>query len=129
MSHEKIVTDKVFKHPAPVSQGTLTRSALLHISGQVAQGPDGKTVGVGDIVKQTERTLENLKAIVEQAGGSMKDVCRIVIYLLKREDLAKVIEVRRRNFSEPYPAVSAIIVAGLANPEWLIEIEATAAIG
>lgn len=127
MAHEEIRSPKVFKSTAPFSLATRTTgSKLLHISGQVAQGLDGQTVGKGDIEKQTVQVLENLKALVEEAGGTLADVSRIVVYLTSREHLPTVMEVRRRYFKEPYPATTAVVVVGLANPEWMIEIEATA---
>jgi enamine deaminase RidA (YjgF/YER057c/UK114 family) len=127
MAHEEIRSPKVFKSTAPFSLATqATGTKLLHISGQVAQGLDGQTVGKADIEKQTVQVLENMQALVEQAGGTLRDVARIVIYLTAREYLPTVMEVRRRYFREPYPATTAVIVAGLANAEWMIEIEATA---
>jgi enamine deaminase RidA (YjgF/YER057c/UK114 family) len=127
MAHEEIRTPAVFKSPAPFSQATRARGRqVIHISGQVAQGADGQTVGKGDIEKQTVQVLENMKALVTAAGGSMADVARIVTYLLNREHLATVMEVRRRYFTEPYPAGTAVVVTGLANPDWMVEIEATA---
>jgi 2-iminobutanoate/2-iminopropanoate deaminase len=117
----------VFKSTAPFSLATRTAGTrLVHVSGQVAQGPDGQTVGKGDIEKQTVQVLENMKALVEAAGGGLADVARIVVYLMSRDHLPTVMEVRRRYFKEPYPATTAVVVAGLANPEWLVEIEATA---
>lgn len=129
MAHEEIRSAKVYKSNAPFSLATRTTSArLLHVSGQVAQGPDGQTVGKGNIEQQTIQVLENLKALTEQAGGSLADIARIVVYLTAREHLPTVMEVRRRYFREPFPATTAVVVAGLANPEWMIEIEATAAL-
>src|SRR3990172_6954460 len=127
MAHTEVRSQKVFKSTAPFSLATRTTgSKLLHISGQVAQGLDGQTVGKGDIEKQTVQVLENMKALVEEAGGRLADVARIVVYLTAREHLPTVMEVRRRYFKEPYPATTAVVVAGLANPEWMIEIEGTA---
>lgn len=127
MAHIEVRSPKVFKSTAPFSLATRTTgSKLLHISGQVAQGLDGQTVGKGDIGKQTVQVLENVKALVEEAGGTLADVARIVVYLTSRDHLPTVMEVRRRYFKEPYPATTAVVVAGLANPEWMVEIEATA---
>jgi enamine deaminase RidA (YjgF/YER057c/UK114 family) len=127
MAHREVRSPKVFKSTAPFSLATRTTgSKLLHISGQVAQGLDGQTVGKGDIEKQTVQVLENMKALVEQEGGSLADVARIVVYLTSRDHLPTVMEVRRRYFKEPYPATTAVVAAGLANPEWMIEIEGTA---
>ncbi len=127
MAPSEVRSPKVFKSTAPFSLATRTTGTdLLHISGQVAQGLDGETVGKGDIQKQTVQVLENMKALVEEAGGYLADVARIVVYLTAREHLPTVMEVRRRYFKEPYPATTAVVVVGLANPEWMIEIEATA---
>jgi enamine deaminase RidA (YjgF/YER057c/UK114 family) len=127
MAHEEIRSPKVFKSTAPFSLATRTTgSRLLHISGQVAQGPDGQTVGKGEIENQTVQVLENMKALVEQAGGTLADVARIVVYLTSRDHLPTVMEVRRRYFRQPYPATTAVVVAGLANAEWMVEIEGTA---
>jgi enamine deaminase RidA (YjgF/YER057c/UK114 family) len=130
MAHQEIRSPNVFKPSAPMSPATrATAGTLVHISGQVAQGIDGQTVGRGDIERQTTQVLENMKALVEQAGGTMADVARLVVYLTARDQLPTVMEVRRRYFREPFPATTAVIVAGLANAEWLVEIEATAVLG
>jgi 2-iminobutanoate/2-iminopropanoate deaminase len=127
MPFTEIRSPKVFKSTAPFSLATLSvGSKVLHISGQVAQGLDGQTVGKGDIEKQAVQVLENMRALIEQAGGGLADVARIVVYLTSREHLSTVMEVRRRYFREPYPATTAVVVAGLANAEWMVEIEATA---
>lgn len=127
MAHTQVRSPKVFKSTAPFSLATRTTGGhLLHISGQVAQGLDGQTVGKGDIEKQTVQVLENMKALVEEAGGTLADVARIVVYLTSRDHLPTVMEVRRRYFKEPYPATTAVVVSGLANPEWMVEIEGTA---
>lgn len=126
MSHSSMTTPKVFQSDAPYSQATLSQGTrLLHISGQVSQGPDGKTVAIGDVGAQAVQALTNMQALVEVAGGTMADVCRIVVYVLDRADLPKVMEARRKFFSAPYPAATAVVVAGLANPDWSVEIEAT----
>jgi 2-iminobutanoate/2-iminopropanoate deaminase len=128
MAHEEIRSAHVFKHPgAPFSLATRTTGGtLLHISGQVAQGSDGHTVGQGDIEQQTIQVLENVKALVEAAGGTLAHVARIVVYLTTREHLPTVLNVRRRYFPGAVPGVEAVVVVGLANAEWLVEIEATA---
>jgi len=105
MAHVEILPERMYKAPhAPFSLATRTRgSTPLHLSGQVAQGPDGRTVGQGDIERQTVQILENMRALVEAAGGTLADVARIVVYLTSREHLRTVLDVRRRYFQEPYP--------------------------
>jgi 2-iminobutanoate/2-iminopropanoate deaminase len=125
----EVKSPKIFASPAPFSQATLTTTnKLLHISGQVSQGLDGKTVAVGDIEKQTVEVITNIRTLVTEQGGSLADICKITIFLTSRDHLPQVMDARRRFFHAPFPATSAVIVAGLANPEWMIEIEALAAL-
>ena len=127
MTHVAIQPSGLFKIPAPTSAATVTSGTrLLHISGQVAMDEQGKLVGRGDIRDQTTQALRNFEVLVREAGGEMGDVCRITVYLLRREDLPTVMEVRREFFKDPYPATTAVVVSGLANPDWLVEIEGTA---
>jgi 2-iminobutanoate/2-iminopropanoate deaminase len=77
---------------------------------------------------QADRVIANIKALVEAEGGTLNDVCRMVIYVTDRAYLPKIMEARKRYFSPPYPANTAVVVSGLADPDWLVEIEATACI-
>jgi 2-iminobutanoate/2-iminopropanoate deaminase len=130
MPFEEVRSPKVHLSSAPYSLATRTSSPqLLHISGQVPHDSEGKLVGQGDVERQTIQVIENIKALVEAQGGSLGDVCRVGIFLTSREHLPAVMAVRKKYFQAPYPATSAIIVAGLAHPDWLIEIEATADLG
>jgi 2-iminobutanoate/2-iminopropanoate deaminase len=101
-------------------------SRLLFISGQLPQASDGALVGKGDFEAQAVQVLTNIKALVEASGGHLSDVAKLTMFVTSREFFPKFFEIRRRFFSEPYPAASAIVVAGLASPDWLVEIEAIA---
>lgn len=112
----------------PSSNGVVTDSGrLLHIAGQTSKDINGKNFGVGDISAQTEQVLRKIEDIVSAEGGSLADICRMLIFITDPAHLRPVMEVRRKFFSEPYPACTAVVVQ-LADPEWLIEIEATAAL-
>ena len=129
MPFTEVRSPKIAQSPAPISMATRTHTAkLLHISGQVSQDASGATVGINDIEKQTQQVIENIKALVECEGGALSDLCKITIFLTSREHLKTVMDVRRQYFTAPYPATSAVIVAGLANPDWMIEIEALSAL-
>ena len=130
MPFREVRPKEVFKSDvAPFSLATRTSSAsILHISGQVPVDAEGNNVCHGDVIGQTEQIIANIRAIVEHEGGSLADVCRLVIFLTDRRQLAPVMEVRKRHFREPYPAATGVVVAGLAHPDWLVEIEATAAL-
>jgi len=129
MPFTEVRSAKLASSPAPYSMATLTSSQrLLHISGQVPQAANGKTVTPGDIEGQTVQVIENIKALLAEQNGSLADLCKVTIFLTSRDHLPAVMDVRRRYFSRPYPATSAVIVAGLANAEWMIEIEGLAAL-
>jgi enamine deaminase RidA (YjgF/YER057c/UK114 family) len=130
MSHKTVASPQVFQNTAPYSVATATTgSRMIHISGQVPQDPSGKNIGIGDINAQADRVLASIKALVEAEGGTMADVCRMVIYTTDRSHFPGIMEARKRYFQAPYPANTAVVVSGLASPDWLVEIEATAVIG
>jgi 2-iminobutanoate/2-iminopropanoate deaminase len=101
----------------------------LSIAGQGPTGPDRSLVGRGDPEAQWRRCLENIRDLVEAAGGSMSDVVHTNIYVTDiRYHLAHS-DIRREYFQEPYPTATVVGVTSLANEDWLIEIEAVAYLG
>jgi enamine deaminase RidA (YjgF/YER057c/UK114 family) len=113
---------------AGLSYGYAVRSGnLLFISGQVARDHDGNMVGIGDPEAQTVQVFENLKHVLEAAGGSLKDVIVTRTYLVNRDHLPAIVAVRKRYLTGPnYPTSAAVIGTGLSSPEYLIEMEAVA---
>lgn len=103
--------------------------ALLFVSGLTSRDPSGAVVGVGDIKLQAETILENMKAILEEAGGSLADIVKLTVFIRDMEQFDEIHEVRKRYFSPPLPASSMVEVSRLVSKELLIEIEAIAAIG
>ena len=100
---------------------------IVWIAGQVARDAGGNLIGEGDPEAQAEQCFRNMRAIVEAAGGTMDDIVRLVIYLTDRAYRPAVGAVRARIFREPrLPTTTLVIVAGLALPEYLVEIEAVA---
>ncbi len=104
------------------------RGVLVFISAMTARRPDGTVVGVGDVEAQARQVCENLKEALTAAGGTMKDVCRVDVFLRSMGDRERVNKVRREYFGSPPPASSVVEVARLASPEFLIEISAIALI-
>jgi 2-iminobutanoate/2-iminopropanoate deaminase len=102
---------------------------LVFISGLTSRDADGNVVGAGDITLQTETILENMKTLLAQAGGSLADVVKVTVFIRDMEQFDAIHDVRRRYFTEPYPASSMVEVSRLVSPEHLIEIEAIAALG
>jgi enamine deaminase RidA (YjgF/YER057c/UK114 family) len=99
---------------------------LVFISGMTARQLDGRVAGVGDIKAQTRQVCENLKAAVEEAGGTMADICRVDVHVIDIDDFEAIHEVRRAYFVGDPPASTMVQVSRLVHPDYLIEISAIA---
>ncbi len=99
---------------------------LVWFTGQTGHTFDGEFVGGGDAATQTRQACENLKALVEMAGGSMRDIVRIVTHVTDRGYREAVYPVMREYFEEPVPCGTGLVVKGLAREELLVEIDAWA---
>lgn len=114
------------------SNGVLTRDGTLHIGGQVGWDGDKRFVS-DDFVGQTRQALQNIRDIVETAGGSVEDVTRLTWFVTdKAEYLAGQREIGaayRDIFGRHFPAMSLLVVSGLVEDDAKVEIEATAHIG
>jgi 2-iminobutanoate/2-iminopropanoate deaminase len=103
---------------------------LVFVSGQVDWDRDQR-IGHGDLASQTPGAFANLIRMVEAAGASAGDVTALRIYLVAdpADDTSAVSEALRRTFGPgPGPAATWIMVRGLADPSFLIEVEATAVV-
>ena len=101
---------------------------LLYISGQVARDTDGNVVGKGDMRTQARQVFQNLRQVLQAAGGDFKDLMKITTYITNIEDFPAVVEVRSAVFQGELPASTLIVVKSLFNPDFLIEVEGVAAI-
>ena len=102
---------------------------LVFISGMTARNAEGGITGVGDVSAQTHQVCQNLKAAVEAAGGTLDDVARVDVYVRNMEDFDAIHEVRRQYFTNHAPASTMVEVAKFVKKDYLIEINAIAAIG
>ena len=98
----------------------------VYIAGQVALDADGNLVGKGDIEKQIRQVYANLKAILEEIGGSLDDIVKMTTYLTDRRQLEDFRRIRTNFFDDPFPPNTLLFVNGLAHPDYLVEIEAIA---
>src|SRR5437588_1418247 len=101
---------------------------ILYIAGQVAYGRDGTPAHAGDFKAQARAALQCLKAQVEAGGGTMANIVKINTYLTDIRHRADYGPVREEFFGKKMPAHTLVAVAALAQPEFLIEIEAVAAL-
>ena len=111
-----------------MSQGVAVPAGrMIFASGQVARDVDGQLVGAGDIRAQTRKTLQNLQAVLAEAGATMDDVVKVTVFVTNlSEHFAAIHEIRAEFFAAPYPASTLVEVSRLVDPEMLIEIEAIA---
>lgn len=83
----------------------------------------------GDVRRQTQQCLDNIRALIEEAGGTMKDIVKCTVYVTGREHWRPMNETFFANFTDEPPHRVSCIVAGLGDPECLVEIDATAYLG
>lgn len=101
---------------------------LLYISGQVAWDASGNLVGKGDVRAQARQTFENLRGVLQAAGGDLSSLMKITTYITRIEDFPAVAEARSSVFSGELPASTLIVVKSLFHPDFLIEVEGVAAV-
>jgi enamine deaminase RidA (YjgF/YER057c/UK114 family) len=104
---------------------------LIFVAGQVPLDRDGRLVGEGDIQRQTEQVFANLRAILEAAGSGLDKVGKVTVFTTKLEYRPLIHQIRTRVFKEAgiLPASTLAVVTSLADPRWLVEIDAVALAG
>lgn len=125
MKIERIAVNPDPYEPFRLAQGYRV-GELLFISGQAAIGADGKIVGIGDFDAQAQQTFENLDRVLRAGGSSLKNVIKVTIFLTDMSRFDKIVELRGRWFTPPYPADTIVEVRSLYSPDAMIEIEAIA---
>ena len=124
MGKESIHTDEAAPAAGAYSQAT-TDGDLVFTAGQVALTPDGDPLGSEPIEVQTERALENLEAILEEAGTGLENVLKTTVFLADIDDFEAMNEVYAGYFDADPPARSAV-QAGALPLGLAVEIEAVA---
>lgn len=99
---------------------------LLFISGQAGINDAGEIVGTGDFEAQANQAFQNLQRVLEAGGSDLAHVVKVTIFLRDMKNFDKIVALRKKYFTLPYPADSIIEVSSLYSPEALIEIEAIA---
>jgi enamine deaminase RidA (YjgF/YER057c/UK114 family) len=101
---------------------------ILYLAGQVAYDTNGNAAHAGDFKAQARVALQALKAQVEAGGGTMANIVKVNTYLTDIRHRADYGPIREEFFGKKMPAHTLVAVAALAQPEFLIEIEAVAVI-
>jgi enamine deaminase RidA (YjgF/YER057c/UK114 family) len=101
----------------------------VFLRGQVGQDLDtSESVGIGDPGAQAEQAMTNVARLLEEAGSSLEEVCKVVIYLTDIRYREPVYRVVGKWLKGVHPVSTGLVVEALARPEWLVEIDATAVI-
>jgi 2-iminobutanoate/2-iminopropanoate deaminase len=126
MAKTQITTERLRQPSGHFSQATTieARGRLVFVSGMTARRPDGSIAGIGDVEVQTRQVLDNIKAAMEAAGGTLDDLCRVDVYIRNMEHFDTIHKVRREYFKPPLPASTMVEVTKMVSPDYLIEISA-----
>lgn len=117
--------------PTHIYGVTFERGTALHfedrtqilISGTASIDKEGQIVAPGEIIRQTERTFENIKALLDEAGADFEDIAQMIVYIRDTADYGKV----EKYISSHFPAVPKVITwAPVCRPGWLVEVECIA---
>jgi reactive intermediate/imine deaminase len=124
-SLERITHDPDWYEPYRISLA-VRANGLIFVSGQAGIDESGATVGGDDFEAQARQAFVNLATVLEAAGASLADVVKVTIMVTDMSYLDVIIKLRGEYFTEPYPADTLLRVAGLAQRDWLVEIDAVA---
>ena len=121
----RVRTEPDFYAPFKIAQAYRVGD-VIYVSGQAAVDDDGSIVGVGDFDRQAEKSLENLDRVLAAGGSSLSKLIKVTIFLRDMTNFPKIVALRERYFTPPYPADTIVEVSSLALPELEFEIEAIA---
>jgi enamine deaminase RidA (YjgF/YER057c/UK114 family) len=121
--------DGLSKNPA-FSQIMTTQGngKTIYIGGQDSVNNNGEIIGKGNIAAQTEQVMKNLQIALTACGATFDNLVKLSIYMVYGQNIYSEFQVSQKYFGnlKNSPAISVLIVAGLANPDFLVEIDATA---
>lgn len=110
-------------------QAVVAKGTMVFVRGQVSQDLDTRaSLHIGDAGAQTAKTMANIKLLMEEAGGSLDHICRIVVYLTDVRHREAVYREMGQWLKGVFPCSTGLVITALARPEWLVEIEVTAVI-
>ncbi len=126
---QHINPDALMKNPA-FSQIVVTQGQgkTLYIGGQNAVNANREIIGKGDIQAQTQQVMENITGALRACGASLDNLVKLNIHIVQGQNALTAFQVSQQfltTASAP-PAITVLFVAGLANPDFLIEIDAVA---
>jgi enamine deaminase RidA (YjgF/YER057c/UK114 family) len=130
MEREFMNPDGMATPPSNLYNHVVKVGNTVYIAGQLSRDENGNAIHIGDAEAQTVQAWANLKTAVEAAGGTLADIVKTNTYVVGTENLAKV-RAARLNILPPEgrPTSTTVVVAGLADPGLVVEVEAIAVLG
>lgn len=126
----KLVQPDGWPRPSGYANGAIAEGRILAVAGQIGWNPNTRVINAHDLVGQTRQALLNVVSVLHAAGADPRDVVRLTWYITDREKYLTAARdlgaIYRDIFEGHYPAMSVVVVAGLIEPDALVEIEATA---
>lgn len=101
---------------------------MVFVRGQVGSDFEGNVVGIGDPAAQADQAMKNVKQLLEEAGATLNDICKITVFITDRAYREPVYRTLGKWLKGVFPVSTGLIVQGLARPEWVMEIEVIAVI-
>ena len=101
---------------------------IIEVAGTAPIGPDRRTVGVGDMYAQAKRCLEIITQALAEAGAEPRHVVRTRLILTDMSRWSEAARAHGEVFADIRPVCTVMEVSGFIDPDWLVEIEATAVI-
>ena len=108
-------------------QAVVATGATIFLRGQCSQNlDDAKNIDSHDLSEQTHKVMQNIKQLIEECGGAMEHLVRMVVYITDVRHREAVYRTMGQYIRGIHPVSTGLVVSALARPEWLVEIEATA---
>ncbi len=125
MRRETLAPDALARPAGHFSHGVIVECArTLYVAGQTPVNENGELVCPGDAEGQARQCYRNVQKVVKAAGGSMKDVVKIQVFVTSLDDRSAVGRARAEFFPDNPPASTFLVVSSLADPHFLVEVEA-----
>lgn len=110
-------------------QAVVARGTMVFLRGQCPQNlDDAKNIESHDPVEQTHKVMQNIQQLIEEAGGKMEHLVKVVVYITDVRHREAIYRTMGEYIKDVHPVSTGLVVQALARPEWLVEIDGTAVI-
>jgi len=110
-------------------QAVVTQGTIIFLRGQCPQNlDDAVNLDSHDPVEQTHKVMQNIRQLIEECGGKMEHLVKVVVYITDVRHREAVYRTMGEYIKGVHPVSTGLVVQALARPEWLVEIDGTAVI-